>query len=615
MGVVGSYVSFTSMGTIQADTPVQPGKTPATTAPAVLGTWAPPLFVWGTWLLMFVLALKFVSQYGSNVFVADEWVTYTAYLTGDEPHLLRWLWAPVLDHRHPMPKLVFLGLFKTTHDERTAMFLMVVVLGILAVTMIQATRKIRGWTSYADAFFPVLLLHVGHAETIVWCFQSCFLTPFIAAAGTILLLMVWPGATLKPTAALVSVVSLVVLALCGPLGLAYTPSLGLWLIYSGFRHWRSPGSLNKWCGLGVWLSVLASLSVLVLYLLRFEKHPASTGFCTDPSKVFLAAVQFLAVAFGAAVDIYWPASGVIAFGLLILSLLALVTLWVQQPRRRQLVTGLLFFLGGIVALSASIGLARAEFEGGGAGWRYTIMALPFAFWVYFVWVIYGGRASHLVEMLLFCLVILMVPANTTRGHDIGQIYRNMTKPYERDVAAGIPISILIERQAPNLTPLPEADARELISRELNGLHSAGVMPYRLLKKDPRFRKVEAALDVMEMNQMTWADGIGEGTGDSPRLGLALQNPSFVYAIQLKCSYSATGSPASFRVFWEDSHRIERPKQGEEETFVVDTESGEKTLTAWVNNSIDRISLEPDSKPCSCRISNIVFFVREVDGQR
>src|SRR5215467_3770536 len=130
-----------------------------------------PLIVWGTWSVMLVAALFLVGHYGSNVPSWDDW-DMVPTLTGTQPITASWLWSQHNEHRVPVLRLVLLGLHRITAiNFRTPMFFNVLALGALGFAMIRAAQRLRGWISYSDAFFPLLLLHWGQAPTFLWGWQ------------------------------------------------------------------------------------------------------------------------------------------------------------------------------------------------------------------------------------------------------------------------------------------------------------------------------------------------------------------------------------------------------------------------------------------------------------
>jgi len=111
--------------------------------------------------------LSLAAIYGYNVPWREDWVMVPA-LTGNEPHLLGWLWAQTMEHRTLILRTVYLTiLWKTDGDFRVGMITDVLLLGTLSLAMILTARRIRGGhTRLADGFFPLVFLHLGHAEYV-----------------------------------------------------------------------------------------------------------------------------------------------------------------------------------------------------------------------------------------------------------------------------------------------------------------------------------------------------------------------------------------------------------------------------------------------------------------
>src|SRR5262249_20409083 len=126
-----------------------------------------PIFVWGIWALMVSAALTYIAWYGSDVPYWDEWILVPA-LTGRQPLTLEFLWAQHNEHRIPLPKLLLVTFARLSHHNfRTGMVANVIILGLTAAAMIRAARKLRGRTSFSDAFFPMAMLHWGHYDNFV----------------------------------------------------------------------------------------------------------------------------------------------------------------------------------------------------------------------------------------------------------------------------------------------------------------------------------------------------------------------------------------------------------------------------------------------------------------
>ena len=121
-----------------------------------------------TWLAMTVAALGFVARYGSNVPSWDEW-DMVPTMVGVQPVTLEWLWSQHNEHRIPVPRLVMLGLFRAFgNDVRVLMVFNVLAMAASALGLILAVRRLRGRTTLADAFFPILLLNWAHSVNFIW---------------------------------------------------------------------------------------------------------------------------------------------------------------------------------------------------------------------------------------------------------------------------------------------------------------------------------------------------------------------------------------------------------------------------------------------------------------
>ena len=199
-------------------------------------------FVWGVWGAMLLAALAFVWKFGSNVPYWDEW-EMVPLLAGEQAVSPGWLWSEHNGHRIPLPKLLLLAAYKFTgSDFRVGMYANVLALGAVAFAMIWVAKGLRGRSSYADAFFPLLLLHWGHCENFLWTWQLTQVTPVILVC-ILLIIIVQRGVHLSFGVAALAGLCLVMLPLCGFPGLVYVPALAIWFGFAGVLHWRSPDTL------------------------------------------------------------------------------------------------------------------------------------------------------------------------------------------------------------------------------------------------------------------------------------------------------------------------------------------------------------------------------------
>src|SRR3989304_4395173 len=303
-----------------------------------------------------------MAKYGSKIpFLED--LLLVAPLTGNEPDLAKWLWAHNNEHRLPLPKLIILFLLKFTNgDFRVGMFFNSITLGVLAFSMILVARHLRGGrTSFADAFFPIALLHLGNWDNLFWSWMIVFIIPTVL---TLVLLLVLVGySTLSsPVAAVIAGTCLVLLPLCGANGLLIVPLMALWLIYSGIHYWQAikiQGS-HRWISFFLIGSAVIALCISALYFVNYERAPyyqpsRSFGMTID------TAAKLLAFSFGQAAEISWNLSRIFTIGFL-LSSAVVVVLWVLNHKNleRHHAMGVLFFFVNFALFALVIGWGRAE---------------------------------------------------------------------------------------------------------------------------------------------------------------------------------------------------------------------------------------------------------------
>jgi hypothetical protein len=371
------------------------------------------------------------------------------------------------------------------NDFRAGMFLSVLLLGALAFAMIRAASRLRGTISYADAFFPLVLLHWGHAENLLMGWQVCY-TLLIALVGTLLLIIVRSGAQPTPKAAKLAGICLVLLPLCGPGGLAFAPPLALWLGSVAAARLRSADPAVRGQGLLELTFVLAALVLAALYFVGYRTpsfHPASPGL----GATLTICLQFLSLSFGPAAASLWPLSGLVMPTLLVMSAGVLFVAWRRQPQERVRVLGLLLFLGGVATLALCLGWGRAGYGTDyGLAPRYVTLVTPALLWVYLVGCLYGPPASRRVAPLCLCALLCFVsPLNLREGSVYGRGRRSQMRAFERDVRARVPTLVLAQRYRPLMSPSREDAA----AQSLDMLHRAGIGPFRSLGGKPAPRRV------------------------------------------------------------------------------------------------------------------------------
>jgi hypothetical protein len=337
---------------------------------------------------MLFVALFCIARYGSRIPILEDWLL-VAPLTGNEPDLTKWLWAQNNEHRIPVPRLILLGLLKLTNgDFRIGMVFNVITMGVVSLAMILAARHLRGGrTTFADAFFPIALLHLGNWQTLFWSWLLSIVFPTALTLALLLVLVVF-GSLANPLAAVIAGTCLVLLPLCGANGLLIVPLMALWLLFYGMHHWhrmkKSGGS--RWVsGLLIGSSILA-LSLSALYFVGYQHptwYPPSPDFLTT----LVTAAKFLAFGFGPGVSKSWNLSVTFSIVFLLSSaVVAILGVLRNKGDERLRAFGIFLFLINFAIFALALSWGR--------GWKNSNHRL-------FVTSLHAPRRSGIMHWFLY----------------------------------------------------------------------------------------------------------------------------------------------------------------------------------------------------------------------
>jgi hypothetical protein len=433
------------------------------------------LFVWSIWLAALIGLLHFVATYSDNIPYLDEW-TLVEHLTGNEPVTLTWLWSQQNEHRMFLTRLIILGLHHVSGAGlHIAMYLDVLLLAALAGGLMWTARKLRGGTSYPDAFFALALLNWGHAENVLMGIQVTFIVPTALACGVLVILVRNPLPS--PRAAVLVGATLLLLPLCGANGLVFVPPLALWLAYAGYHFLASADDRRRRVA---WLVITLALASLVLVGLYFTDYGGTGARARAPSVSAAAnvGVQVLTMSFGWAAYWVWPISAAGVLGLLFVCSAGLARVWRRQPGERLRAAGLLLFLVAVASLSAGIGRGRAGIhELAGFQSRYGVLVFPLAVCVYYASQLYGGQWSRLATMVLFTLACCAYVPNNEQGIEYARKRQLQSVQLERAIYAGMPAVELVRvfTQPPFEVP-PDGLLEKMLM-----LQRSGAKPFRELR--------------------------------------------------------------------------------------------------------------------------------------
>jgi hypothetical protein len=547
---------------------------------AATRVWPARIFVGGVWLVLTLGLLAYVFHYGSNVPFFDDW-HLVPYITGDLPVTLEYLWSQHGDHRVPLSRLLLFGLGKLCgYDFRCGMVFDVFALSAASLALIATSRHLRGRLSFADAFFPLLLLNPGQWEVYLWCWIAQLTLPITLA---LIVLAVIARCGFRPSGWATLVVGLLVLAmpLADSAGLAFVPALTLWLVAAGLCRLRR--STSPLAALPLAFAV-AAVGLLVVYFIGYTRVQGGEGNPGIPAAL-RTTVEFLSMGIGHASVLIWPMSALIVLALLVSAVYVLGRVWVEQKEDRSRVALAFFFLGAL-SLALALGWGRAG-EGANAGFksRYVVLALPVPAVVFMSWSCYRRNGRTVMQAAMCLLMFLLLPLNVKTAIDGANLYRPGLAAFERDLRAGKPPSLLAEQYTNVLFPWPvDAPDKQLVHDRLLMLQRAGIGPYRDMAPDVPFHESHPAV--------------------------LLEEPQNVLAVRVRYAVAEPPLPG-LQVFWK--------KAGEQEFIRAEVSPvppifglpppEEQTAIAYVNERIDQLRfMGDDGRPVS--VQEIVLLVKD-----
>jgi len=403
----------------------------------------PTLFVWAVWLGLSFLLWRFALDYSVNIPFLDDW-EMVPVLAGEQPVTLKWLWSQHNEHRIFIPRLIYIAILKLSGgDFRAGVVFNVLTLSATAAALVLAARAIRGRTSYADAFFPLVLLHWGQAENLVSGFTMPLVLSSVVAACLLCVLMRPGPLGFRP--ALILALGTLALPLTSGSGLAFVPALAACTVLAGWDlHTSQPGSGRAWIAI-VTAGVLGFV-LCALYFVGYQRppaHPPSPGL----GATLQGTLQFLSLGFGTGTTRSWYASAYLTALLILATMLVLLWSLLYLPEERRRAVRALLFLGGMGCLAGGVAWSRIALSPGGIfSSRYATLAAPLLCCIYFAWEAVGSpRIARLVQMALFFFAAVFL----LRNHDDGLLLANTVRESRRaviaDVESGMPLPEVASR--------------------------------------------------------------------------------------------------------------------------------------------------------------------------
>ncbi|HET9039208.1 MAG TPA: hypothetical protein VFN40_03505 [Gemmatimonadales bacterium] len=439
----------------------------------------PALVVWLVWATALAGILLAIGRDGRNVPFEEDWFM-VGPMTGHEPDLPQWLWSQNSEHRLPLPRLVNLALLQATGDFRSTMVFDALAIAAAAAAMILVARRLRGGrTSLADAFFPLLLLHLGNWDNLVWGWQIQFVLPTVLACVLLLVIVASPAAPSRGAAA-VAALALIGLPLSGANGLLFAPALGAWLAYAAW-HGAGRGAARGSLRLPVAAAGLA-MALSILYFVGYQSSPWNLP-SPGMGATLATTGKFLALGLGPVAAKQWLVFGVAAVAVLLIALAQLVTAYRDAGDERRRILGLIAFFAAAILLALAVGWGRAgrAAESGRMPSRYVLLAAPGLCAAYFTGLLYGrGWMRRAFPAALAAGMALLFPLNTWMGFERRAWFGAGFASFERDLAAGASKEQLAQRHHEFMLHWDEA----LMATSLQQLHDARIGPFAAWEPEP-----------------------------------------------------------------------------------------------------------------------------------
>ena len=406
------------------------------------------------WAACTAAALAFVVTLATDVPYWDEW-ELAPYVTGQKPVTAEYLWSLHNEHRIPLPRLTYLGLFWFTTDFRSGALFNVILMSVASLMLMDAVRRVRGRLSWTDGAIPLALLHPGHAENLIASFQLQ-MTWSTALVCVILAAITRQRDAVGRSQALAIGGALVLLPMCGANGVVLNPVIAAWLIYTAIR--RRPEAMPGMASRGLLLGIAAvALALAALYMVGYQSvpgHPKSPGIVP----ALISTAVFLTNTLGPASAHLWLPAIVMVAVTLISAVALLAHRWWVSPRDRPQVESFTALMAALGALALAVGVGRSGFGITAAlAPRYALLAAPILCAAYMISVRFpAGWPGRWLPGLIFATYLMAYPANLSAGLELGSERHAGLEALTKDITAGVSIWDASVRNGANVYPDPSA---------------------------------------------------------------------------------------------------------------------------------------------------------------
>ena len=567
-------------------------------------------FVLGTWLILTVVALGFVTVYGNRTPRWEDWF-FVPFVTGARRVDLSWLWESVRGHRVPISKLVFIACYSLFgFNSKPILYLNVLLFSALSLGLLWAIRKVRGRWSYADAFFPIVLLNLGHAETFSWAQTFAYLSATCLETLLLIIIVTHRGALNRMSLVLAGA-SLVLLPLTFGGGLIFAAMMVPWMVYQGWAVKETIEPSSRRLQPVALAAASTTVMIIGLYFVGYRAFNAARDERYVQPGLFAyakTALKYLASGFGgAAHSPWWQIPGILIAVIVLTTTLCLIKTLVRgRFTRDPRVVGLASYMVSCMVVAWVVGLGRYSWGDTVLDSRYAAASVVVLLGSYFVWELLGPPALvPLGRMLLFTTAAGFLAANFQLGYSHGRTLREAERAYLRDLQAAEPIPRLAARHY-----MITYNFHQPLEAYLRQLRDAGIAPYNRLPPDPTFRVRRLRPESAEMHEIDWQGDGGKVLGPDAYLGFNLDQPEFVSGLRFRFSLvDPGGMMPALMVRWQSDTKQELQRY---DSLYESTTGEEVEIVVYIDDWISRVVIVPNNRVSWFRISSIELLLPEID---
>jgi hypothetical protein len=430
-------------------------------------------------------------MYGPRLPYSDDW-DLVPIITGRVPLTLGWLWAQHNEHRIVIPKLVSIILYRATSANfRSVIYLNIVLLSLLSAASILTMRKIRGRILFIDAFYPLLLMHLGQSA-FFWGFELQF-TLVTSLVCSISLVAIYSGQTLKMPSTILIGLLLLLLPVSGGNGLLYVPGIALWLGIRAFCQLKNlakqeathvPSDSNTYRAVRraqiIMLGFVAmSMAISIAYFVGYKRVPHPWPAATM-KQLAAATLHLLAAAFGWFPTAHLPLFA-IASAILTVASFAYVTFLSFHPETSPILRWRASDIAACMMAFVPVALGLAYGRGGQSSFptsHYSTLALPILYWTFMSFSLGIRRpAAKFIQIALCLMLSFLWITYAYNAVQRGKSSIINTAEIERELSYGATIDEIVDHHILELIFIDTPETRKLVKVGIEDFRRAGFSQY------------------------------------------------------------------------------------------------------------------------------------------